>query len=126
MWLEPEKFYVSQREFVAQMSSYPLDQFLQPATFRKMIQLRMPDTAEGIQKSKKRVFSHTAAADERSNIRLLESKSRPKLEKYRHHAVVYEQSCQEMNVTLTQEVSGENSILMMASTKSQEENIFQS
>lgn len=57
VWSAPEQFFVSRVDFIDRMSQYPLNHFLQTTTFRKMIQLRMPDSAAGIQKSKERVIN---------------------------------------------------------------------
>ena len=39
------------------MGDYPLNQFLKPETFRKMVFLQMPDSAQGIRKQHKVVLS---------------------------------------------------------------------
>lgn len=52
------------------MSDYPLNHFLKAQTFRKMIELKMPDTAAGIQKNRERVARSAANSDE---LHLLES-----------------------------------------------------
>ena len=79
------------------MAEYPLSMFMQTQTFRKMITLRMPDSAHGIQKDKERVAKSVADS---SNMGLLESKSRPNLEKYGFQPSLYEKSEKEkLNLT---------------------------
>lgn len=55
VWQAPEQFFVSQSDFVKRMSEYPLNRFLETTTFRKMIALRMPDSAAGIHKNRERM-----------------------------------------------------------------------
>ena len=121
VWSEAqEQFYVSRVEFVHKMSEYPLSHFLESNTFRKMIALRMPESAEGIVKSKKKVVQSVVDSH---NMGLMESQSRPDLGKYSYQASIYEKSEREMNKSvINSEYNKEMAELMMASTKSQEDN----
>ena len=69
------------------MSEYPLSHFLETTTFRKMIALRMPDSAARIHKNRDKVVKSVADA---GNVRLLESQSRPNLNKFGFKASIYE------------------------------------
>ena len=107
------------------MSEYPLSHFLEAATFRKMIALRMPDTAAGIYKNRERVIRQVdnVSGDIR-DVGLLESKSRPNLGKYGYKASIYEKSEISMNKTIIDTDYSRD--MMVASTKSQEENFCKS
>ena len=43
VWKAEEQFFVTQADFVSRMNEYPLNRFLETETFRKMIEIRMPD-----------------------------------------------------------------------------------
>ena len=96
VWTAPEQFFVARSEFVRKMSEYPLSHFLETTTFRKMIALRMPDSAAGIHKNRERVVKSVANVD---NVGLLESKSRPNLDKYGYQASIYEVEEKEVNIS---------------------------
>ena len=115
VWSTQEQFYVSRKEFIEKMSEYPLTYFLEAATFRKMITLRMPDSASGIHKRRDKV---QAAAANNSNVALLENQSRPNLEKYGYQASIYEKSEISMNKTIIDNEYSREMQFMMASTKS--------
>lgn len=82
--VQPEKFYISRSEFVGRMREYPLSHFISAQTFRNMIMLQMP-SAQGIMKSQQKFASNNA-----SSLALLESKSRPNLERYQLKPSIYE------------------------------------
>lgn len=48
VWTAQEQFYITRNAFISKMSEYPLNHFLKAQTFRKMIELKMPETAAGI------------------------------------------------------------------------------
>ena len=104
---------MSRADFTSKMSGYPLSHFLETTTFRKMIQISMPDSAANIHKSKDRVVRSVADSD---NVRQLESKSRPNLEKYGFQPSIYEKD--EKNVNMS--VNNHNETFDLGSTKSQE------
>lgn len=97
VWKAPEKFFVSQSDFINQMSEYPLNRFLETSTFRKMIALRMPDSAACIVKNRDKMVQSVADS---SNVYQLESRSRPDLHKYSFKPSIYEKSERSLNMSL--------------------------
>ena len=118
VWTEQEKFFVRREEFVAKMSQYPLSHFLMTSTFRKMIELRMPDQAQSIIKKTQRVIREAGPSG--SNVQLLENKSRPNLDKYRHKPQMYEvtpvETTEKMNLSMVHKHSSDKQAMMMAAS----------
>ena len=113
IWIEPEKFFVSRAEFVVKMSEYPLSHFLLTSTFRKMIELRKPDSAASIHKSARRVLGEAGEASD--NLQMLRTNSRPDLGKVGYQKQIYEKG-EQLNNSLAVPAGS----LMLASTASQE------
>lgn len=113
MWLEPEKFFVTRREFVHKMSEYPLNHFMRPETFRKMISIRMPSQSSRVQKK----FLQTI--EESKDFQTLKAKTKPNLGQYGFKGQLYEES-DKMNMSLDQPVD-KSTMRMLASTKSGDE-----
>ena len=62
-----------------------------------MIELKMPDSAAGIQKNRERVARSAANSNE---LHLLESQTRPNLAKFAYQASLYEKQEQALNATM--------------------------
>ena len=96
------------------MYEYPLNHFLSSVTFRRMIALRMSESAAGIQKTARKVISAAGHVD---NIAQLENKSRPKLDKFAYQASIYEKDGKQ-EIQSFQNLDEPDEARMLASTQS--------